>query len=63
MSADFTTHAAELPEPFAVVAVRLEDGRLTWAVWTGWRWWGEHRWLPVVEWEPDADVFAAAAAR
>lgn len=42
---------AHLPEPFAVVPVLLEDGRRTWAVWTGRKWWGEHHELQVVGWQ------------
>jgi hypothetical protein len=54
MTAELTTYGTEVtPEPFTVVTVVLEDGRLTRAVWTGWDWWGEHRWLPVVRWEAD----------
>jgi hypothetical protein len=60
MSAQVTFVNEVTPEPFAVVAVQLEDGRLTWAVWTGWRWWGEHRLLPVVRWELDAELLRAA---
>jgi hypothetical protein len=43
--------SAHFPEPFSVVPVVLEDGRRTWAVWTGWQWWGEHRPLRVCSWE------------
>jgi hypothetical protein len=52
MTAEAASYAiGKMPEPFTVVPVLLEDGRLTWAVWTGWRWWGEHQWLPVVRWD------------
>ena len=47
---------AEFPEPFSAVPVVLEDGRRTWAVWTGWQWWGEHRPLQVLAWAKVTDL-------
>lgn len=52
--------AADLPEPFTAVPVVLEDGRHTWAVWTGRKWWGEHHELRVIGWRA---VVNAAARR